>query len=323
MSVAVVAGASGFLGQAFARGLRSRGWDVLGIDVRPGPHVTVGDVTRSGAWTELLGEADLVVNAAIMGVESGHPSAFWQVNVEGARTVLAEAGRAGVDRVLHLSSTVVHGTDFADGADETDPVRMTGNPYTDTTVSAEHQALLAHASGLVSVTVARLGDVYGPHAPMWTVRPVELMRRNLFVLFDGGKGLVSPTYIDDAVDGALAAATNEDGAGHVFHVTGGETVTAREFFEHYAAMLGMSLRSLPGLAARLISTPVDIVSRNLGWQPPLHPRAVELFSHPGGYSITKAETMLGWAPGVPLEEGMERTRGWLIDAGLVPREGDG
>ena len=186
--VAVVTGASGFLGRAFAHTLKARGWEVRGVDVRPGPHVTVGDVSRAGAWTRVLEGADVVIHAAEIVGEAGDPAMFWRVNVEGTRTVLEAAGHAAVGRVLHLSSKVVFGTDFPDGVDESGPVKMTGNPYTDTAVAAEHQALLAHAGGLATVTIVRLGDVYGPHAAQWTVRPVELMRRNLFVLVEAASG---------------------------------------------------------------------------------------------------------------------------------------
>lgn len=316
--VAVVTGAAGFLGRAFVRTLADRGMEVRGIDVRPGPSVTIGDVARPGAWTALLDGADLVVHAAAIVSESGDPAQLWHVNVDGTRTVLEAAARAGVGRVLHLSSTVVHGASFPDGVDETGAVRMTGVPYTDTTVSAEHQALLAAAGGRVPVTVARLGDVYGPHSTIWTVRPVELMRRGMFVLVDGGHGIISPTYVDDAVEGALAAALSPAGVGEVFHITGGVGVEAAEFFGHYAAMLGRGMRSLPSVAAAVLTAPVDAVSRTLGWHPPLPTRALEYLTHPGTYSIEKAAKILGWRPRVSLDEGMALTREWLVDTGLVP-----
>lgn len=318
--VAVVTGAAGFLGRAFGAELRRRGFSVRGVDVRPGPSVVVGDVSRTGAWTSLLEGAHLVVHAAATTAESGDRSTFWRVNVDGTRCVLDEAGRAGVARVLHLSSTVVHGSTFDDGVDETGPVRMTGNPYTDTTVAAEHQALMAHAGGDIAVTVVRPGDVYGPHGQVWTVRPVELLRRNLLLLVDGGDGVLSPTFVDDAVEGGLAAALSPAGAGQVFHLTGGEAVTVKEFFGRYAEMLDKPLRSLPRVAARALSFPVDTVSRNLGWQPPFSPRAVEYLTHPGTYAIAKAERVLGWKPRVSLDEGLARTRVWLEEIGLVDRD---
>ena len=318
MPVAVVTGAAGFLGRAFVQELERRGYEVRGVDVRPAPHVTVGDVSRAGRWTAVLDGADLVVHTAAIVAESGDMRAFWRVNVEGTRVVLDCAARAGVGRVLHLSSIVVHGSEFPDGVDETGPIRMTGNPYTDSKCAAEHQALMSAAAGRVPVTIVRPGDVYGPHSVPWTLRPVELMKSGVFVLVDGGKGILSPVYVDDAVSGALAAAEHPGAVGEIFHLTGGVGVTAREFFTHYANWLGISLRSLPRMAAGAIATPVELVSRAVGRKPPVSPRAFEYVSHPGTYSIEKARRVLGWTPQVSLSHGMARTRDWLAEVGLVP-----
>jgi 2-alkyl-3-oxoalkanoate reductase len=318
--IAVITGAAGFMGRAFRQHLSAQGYEVRGIDVRPGPNVTVGDISRAGSWTAVFEGADLVIHAAAIVTETGDAATFWRVNVEGTRTVLEEAARAGVGRAIHLSSIVVHGSDFSDGVDESGPVRMTGNLYTDTKVSAEHQALAIAAAGELDVTVIRGGDVYGPHSQPWTVRPVELMRRNLFVLFEGGEGILSPTYIDDLVEGTLVAANADAGKGQVFHITGGEGVTAREFFGHYAQMLGKPMRSLPGFAAKGLTAPIDLVSRGLGWQPPFSLRAIEYITHPGTYSIAKAQQVLGWEPRISLDDGMRRTRTWLEETGLVRPE---
>jgi nucleoside-diphosphate-sugar epimerase len=105
----------------------------------------------------------------------------------------------------------------------------------------------------------------------------------------------------------------------VFHITGGAGVTAREFFGRYAEALDRSLRSLPSLAAIALTGPLDLVSRGLGRQPPFSPRAVEYVTHPGTYSIAKAQDVLGWRPSVDLDEGMHRTLVWLEDAGLITR----
>jgi nucleoside-diphosphate-sugar epimerase len=320
MATAVVTGASGFLGRAFTQALLARGDDVRGLDVRPGPNVTVADVSRSGAWWSVLEGADLVVHAAAVVQEQGDAATFWRVNVEGTRTVLDAAAQLGVGRVLHLSSIVVHGRDFPDGVDETGAVHMTGNPYTDTKVAGEHQALMAAAAGRVPVTVVRGGDVYGPHSTQWTIRPVELLRRNLFVLVDGGHGILSPVYVDDLVSGALAAAGSPDAVGEVFHVTGGIGVEAAEFFGHYARMLDKPLRTLPTAAAVTLTAPIERLSRNLGFAPPFSPRTLEYVSHPGTYSIRKIAAVVGWTPQVSLDEGMERTREWLIETALVPAQ---
>lgn len=318
MAIAVVTGASGFLGRAFVQELEQRGYEVRGVDVRPGPKVTAGDISRSGRWIAVLDGADLVVHTAAIVAETGDLRAFWRVNVEGTRVVLDAAAEAGVGRVLHLSSIVVHGSQFADGVDETGPVRMTGNPYTDTKVAAEHQALMVAAAGRVPVTIVRPGDIYGPHSVPWTVRPVELMKSGMFVLVDGGKGVLSPVYVDDVVAGGIAAAEHPDAVGEVFHLAGARGVPTKEFFGHYAAWLGVGLRSLPRSAATALVAPLELIARGLGRTSPVSPRAFEYVTHPGAYSIEKARRVLGWQPQVDLEDGMARTREWLEEVGLIP-----
>jgi nucleoside-diphosphate-sugar epimerase len=312
----VVTGGAGFLGRALTQTLAAQGWNVIGVDVRPAPKVISGDITRRGRWTEVLDGADLVIHAAALLGDVGDERGHWDVNAGGTATVAQACLDLGVGRLVHLSSTAVLGMAFPDQASEQHPVRMTGNPYTDSEVAAEHHALAAAAKGL-PLTIVRLGDVYGPHSSQWTVRIVELMRRNRFVLVDGGQGILSPTYVDDAVAGILVAATDQAGIGEILHVTGGEGVTAAEFFGRYAAMLGKGLPSLPRTAAIGLTTGAERVMRPLGMAPPISSRALEFVSHPGTYSIAKAYELLGWRPEIGLDEGMARTETWLREVGLL------
>lgn len=314
----MVTGGAGFLGRALVQRLASEGWDVTAVDVRPGPRVRSGDVTRAGAWTALLEGADLVIHAAALLGDVGDERSHWDVNVGGTRTVMQACLDAGVSRVLHLSSAVVLGSDFPDGATEQHPIRMTGNPYTDSKVAAEHQALTFAAKGL-PLTVLRPVHVYGPHSAQWTVRVVTLIRKGMFVLIDGGQGIMSPTFVDDLVDGALCAARHPQGVGEVFHITGGQGVTAADFFGRYAAMMDRTLPSLPKAAAMSLTAGAEKVMRPLGLAPPFSSRGLEYVSQPGTYSIAKAADLLGWSPSVSLEQGMAATETWLRDVGLLTR----
>lgn len=317
----VVTGGAGFLGNAFVVALRQRfpGAEIVPIDVRRGPGVRVADILDRAVLDPLLVGADLLVHTAAVVEESGPVDLMWRVNVGGTTSVLAAAEAASVTAVLHLSSIVVHGPSFPDGVDETGPVRMSGNPYTDTKVAAEHQALLAAARGL-PVTVVRPGDVYGPGSSPWTMRPVATMRAGSFRLIDRGRGILSPVFVDDLVEGALSLLDPEGGprlraaaVGEVFHVHGGVGVPAAEFFAHYARMLDVRLKSVPaallrGLAPLLERLPL-----------PFSPRIVEYLSHPGTYSIAKITRTTGWQPRVDLAEGMGRTERWLRERALIPR----
>jgi len=251
----VVTGAAGFLGGAVTHALRQRGHEVLALDVRGGPGVQQADITAPGDWEKALEGADLLVHAAVVGLggvgelppmRAGRPGGppvrvsedeLRRVVLGGTATVLDAADRAGVGRVVHLSCVSVLGRDFPDGVDEDAPVGLTGNACSDALAAAE-QAVCAAAAHGRPVTVLRIGDAYGPRAGRWTLWPVLLLRAGRFALVDGGRGVLSPVYVDDVVDAvaAVAAAPASAVAGRVLHVTGGETVTAAEFFGHYARM---------------------------------------------------------------------------------------
>lgn len=319
MSVAVVTGAAGFIGRAFVRSLTDRGYEVIGIDLAPGDGIVAGDVSLPGPWTDVLDDADVVVHTAAIVEEAGDSETFWRVNVDGTRRVLEAARNAGVTRALHLSSIVVYGRDFPAGEPlaETAPVRMTGGPYTDTKVASEHQALRIAAEGGIEVTVVRPGDVYGPGSKPWVLRPLELMQAGLFALPARGRGILSPTYVDDLVAGALAAAEHPEAAGQIFNITGGVGVTTREYFTPLAAAAGAPMRLLPTPVLAAAGTAADRGMRLIGREPPFAPEALEYLVHPGTYSIEKAGQVLDWSPEVSLVEGMGRSVAWLRDEGLL------
>lgn len=315
---AVVTGASGFLGRAFARALVERGDEVIGLDLveADAPWETrLVDLATPGDWRRVVAGADLVVHAAARVGEAGTWRQFRAQNAEATRHIVEASADAG--RLLHLSSIVVHGLDFPAGCAESHPVQPTGNPYTDTKIAAEHAVLAASAAGRVRATVVRLGDVYGPESRQWTVRAVEMMRAGTFALVDGDRGVLSPVFVDDVVEGGLAAAAHEAGLGETFHITGGEGVRPRVFFGHYARMLGVRLWSVPPRAARVAASLIAAASQAIGRTPPLSTRTLEYVTHPATYSIEKAARLIGWRPSVSLDDGMVRTEAWLHEAGLL------
>jgi 2-alkyl-3-oxoalkanoate reductase len=150
----------------------------------------------------------------------------------------------------------------------------------------------------------------------WTIRPVQMLRAGRLALLDGGRGVLSPVYVDDVVAGGLAAAGSEAGIGEVFPLTGGLGVPPAEFFAPYARLTGRRLRSVPWPLVRAAMRPLDLLERT-GRTPPVSTRTLEYLTHPGTYSIAKAERRLGWTPSVDLAEGMRRTERWLRSSGLL------
>ena len=306
-----ITGAAGFIGQALAERYRAQGAEVVGVDVAD------GDISQPGAWQERAAGADLVIHTAAVVSNAVGADTQWRVNVLGTRHALDAARDARARRFVHFSSVrAFSDAGFPDGVTEAWPVRPDGNAYVDTKVAAEQVVLQAHAAGEVPCTVIRPGDVYGPGSRPWTVLPVEMIKAGTFGLPARGRGLMSPVYVDNLLDGVVLAAASEAGAGQVFTIADGITVPAKEFFGHYTRALGKGEpRTAPTSVSLVLAAVFSAIERARGRTTEANPESVRYLARTGGYSIEKARRVLGYEPAVDLEEGMRRTLDWLRATG--------
>ncbi len=316
----LVTGAAGFIGRALVERFRAMGSDVRGVDV-----VDIGeeahlaaDLTDPGAWQGHAEGCDLVVHtAAVVGMYSSGEG-YWETNVAATRHAIDAAIAAGAKRFVHLSSIVVFGFDFEGEVDERSPVRPNGVHYVDTKIASEQVVLEAHAEGEIPCTIVRPGDVYGPRSRPWTVEPVRLLKTKQAILPDGGRGLHSPVYVDDLVDGIVRASTAAEAEGRVFIITGAEKPTIGEFFGHYCRMLGIDEpRTAPTRIVRELARAMDLAAKVRGKRNETTPAAIDYLTRRGSYSIARAREALGYEPAHDLEAGMRKTAEWLRAEGLV------
>jgi len=304
-----VTGAGGFIGNAVSARLAGEGADVAGLDLAGASEQRVAaagaqfrpcDVTDAGAVSEALADRELVVHTAAIVSDSGPMEEFVRVNV----------GAAGVARVVHLSSVAIWGYRFRCNLDEDAPPRPCGVPYIDTKGTSE---AVARERG---ATIVRPGDVYGPGSIPWAVRPLEALRARRFAV--PRRGLMTPVYIDDLVDCIVRALCADGAAGEAFVAWDGHAVPTREFFDHYARMLGRS--RVPALPRPLLSAVAgadELASRLTGRAPTATRWTVRYLSRTNAYSNARAREVLGWEPQVPLAEGMRRTQEWFAQEGML------
>jgi nucleoside-diphosphate-sugar epimerase len=316
-----ITGALGFIGRALADRLRSGGWEVAGVDVRADPArgVVAGDVSEPCGWQREVAASALVIHTAAIVSNVPGLAEQWRVNVLGTRRALDAAYDAGVRRFVHLSSVrAFSDRDFPDGVEESWPVRPDGSAYVETKIASEQVALQAHAAGEVEVTVVRPADVYGPGSRPWTLVPLELIRSGRALLPARGRGIFSPVYIDNLVDGIELAARHPEAAGEVFTISDGRAVTTAEFFGYYREMLGAGrITRVPTAVATALAAVAATVNRLRGHPTEETPEAVRYLARQGTYSIEKARRVLGYEPRVSLDEGMRRTEAWLRERSLV------
>jgi nucleoside-diphosphate-sugar epimerase len=321
VSRVLITGASGFLGRALAERLRADGDEVVGIDrvADPARGVHPGDTTAPEAWRAHLDGCDAVIHTAAVVSNAVDLDEQWRVNVLGTARVFTAARDATVARVVLLSSVrAFSDTGFPDGVTEDHPVRPDGNPYVDTKIASEHVALAAHAAGDVEAVVLRPGDVYGPGSVPWVLKPLDAIRAGQFLLPAMGRGIHSPVYVDDLVDGVARALRSSRAPGQIFTLAGPRGVRSDEYFGHLFRMLGRrGPLGLPTPAALVLAHAADGVNRLRGRRNDVNAISMRYLARPGTYSIEKARRVLDYAPVIDLDEGMARTEAWLRAEGLL------
>ncbi|MFB6263355.1 MAG: NAD-dependent epimerase/dehydratase family protein [Bradymonadaceae bacterium] len=321
-----VTGAGGFVGGHLVGELTARGYEVIGLDCDPdaeetvrraGAEPVIGDVRDRKTVEAVCRRCDSVVHTAALVGEGGAIERYRAVNVRGTRSLAQAAASSGVDRLLHLSSVMVYGFEYPREVDESGPLRGEDNPYCTTKIESERVVQSVEATSDLEVVIARPGDVWGPGSDPWVVRPLEWMRRHLFVLPDGGRGRLDPIYVDNLVD-ALIALLDRGQSGEAYNVTDGRSMQTREYFGRLAEWLGREkVPTCPGNWLEVAFGTVETGFDALGLEPPARRAALNFLTRPHPYSNEKLTRNIGYTPEVTFEEGLERTERWARDRGLV------
>jgi len=326
-----ITGAGGFIGSHLVERLADAECTVRGLDADPanaeyasrlGAEMTIGDTRQLEAARDFAEGCDIIIHTAARMGEGGTMSAYRDVNVRGTNTVARAAVDVGVRRFLHLSSVMVYGFDFPPEVDESGPLDGEHNPYCQTKIESESAIREFHGrstpNGDLEVIVARPGDVYGPGSSPWVVRPLKMLNDGIFVLPNGGRGMIDPTHVDNLID-ALLALLEADATGETFNVTDGLTMTTGDYFSYLARIAGVDhVRTLPGPLVRTIASILHPIGKWFDLDGMPAPAVVDFLSKPHGYSVRKLRDTIDVRPRVDLDDGMTRIEQWAIQQGLAP-----
>lgn len=320
---AFITGANGFIGRELMARLQQMGVATCGVDLNSDitRQVVSGDISQAGPWQNHARDCDIIFHTAAVVSNSAKPELYRAISVSGVRKVIDAAIQNNVPRFIHLSSIAAYGLDLTQDVDETAPITaLSGFSYCDAKAASEHPVLAAHAAGEISGTIIRPGDVYGPGSRPWVLIPLDMIRKNQFLLPANGKGIFSPVYIDNLLDGIIAAATHASGAGHIFNITDGQGITCRDFFSHHYQWLGKTTapRSMPTPLATGLTKAADLLlNKMLNQHTEINFASLAMMTRQATYSIEKAKRMLNYVPMMGLEDGMRETEKWLRDNRLI------
>ena len=305
MSVALVTGASGFLGWHVARLLTERGVHVRAL-CRPNSQIreidverVTGDLRDPASLNKAAAGCDLVFHvAADYRLWSRHPQDLYDSNVTGTRNILEAAQRASASRVVYTSTVGCIGMPKDHDGDENTPVSiadMAGH-YKRSKWLAEQVALEKARAGLPVVIVnptAPIGDHDWKPTPTGKII-VDFMSNRLPAFVDTGLNLVD---VRDTAAGHLLAA--ERGRAGERYILGCENLTLKEILARLAKIAGKPAPTTQVPYALAYATGLITTAwANVTGKPPIAPlEGVKMARKKMFVSAAKAERELGFVPG--------------------------
>lgn len=306
----LVTGATGFVGKRLTCVLAEKEHDVIAA-VRSVPEQKVAgaayeqiiDFNSVDEWTRQLQGVDCVVHAAarvhVMNeVESDPLQAFRAVNVAGTMALAEGAVRAGVKRLVFISSIKVNGEGTQPPRAYTaDDAPAPADPYGISKMEAE-QALIALGSerGL-EVVIVRPVLVYGPGVKAnfrsmmsWLYKRIPLPLGAI----DNRRSLV---FIDNLVDLIRVCCGHPGAVGQTFLVSDGTDVSTTQLLRKIGRALGVR--------PVLIGVPVwalSLAAAALGKKAVSHRLCGSL-----QVDITKNDRLLNWKPPIAMDTALETT----------------
>jgi NAD dependent epimerase/dehydratase len=306
----LVTGAEGFIGSTLVDRLLAEGADVRAL-VHYKPYaergwlagregdvdIVAGDVRDQDLVMSVVAGREVVFHlAALIGIPYSYraPESYVQTNVVGTYNVANACRRQGAARLVHTSTSEVYGTARHVPIDEQHPLQPQ-SPYSASKIGADMMALSLHHAFDLPVAVVRPFNTYGPRQSARAVIPTVIGQ--LLAGADQVRlGATEPTrdfnYVTDTVAGFLAVAASDRAVGHVVNVGSGREIS-----------VGDTARLLAAVAGR----DVQVVSESERLRPAGSEVERLLCDN------TRAREWTGWAPQVPLEEGLRRTYEWFVD----------
>lgn len=298
----LVTGAAGFVGRFVVEKLRAAGRPVRLFDLRtpawldestlkPGAlEFFRGDVTYRPDVARALDGVNRVYHLAAQLLMAGDDTRMHQVNVEGTRTVLEEAWKGGVEKVVYTSTGMLY------PPSQGGPTREETRPdpagaYGRTKVEAEAVCRSYQSRGL-SLTILRPLFVLGPgRLGVMHLLFHRLKRGRPLYLVGRGDNRFHMIHGADLADACLLAMDSE--VTGVFNVGAENPQSVRTLFEGLRthAGTGSAIRPIPVALVR-----VGIQTLSALQIAPIAPEQQAVAYQDRVLDLTQAQQMLGFVP---------------------------
>ena len=248
------------------------------------------DIADSEAMDYVFGQEqpEVVVHCASFPrqkVVNANPAWGADVMMRGLINLLENAKKHKIERFVYISSSMVYG-DFEDQVNEEDECIPQG----------QYGIMKLAGEWLVKDYARRCGFEYVIIRPSAVYGPLDVEDRvvakfmiaalqNKTLKVNGVSETLDFTYVDDAADGIVAAATRIMARNNTYNITKSHSVSLMEAAEMIVAIAGAGQ--------------IEVADRDLD------------FPSRGALNIDRARTILGYDPKVDVREGFENYFTWI------------
>ena len=308
----LVTGAGGFIGSHLSEALVSAGANVTAMikyssssswgnlehapSVVRAMDVVAGNVEDSDFVAGVVRGKDVVFHlAALIAIPYSYvaPRSYVRTNVEGTLNIVESARRLNVARVVHTSTSEVYGTALREPIDEEHPLQGQ-SPYSASKIGADKIAESYYRSFSTPVVTLRPFNTFGPRQSARAFIPAivsQAITRDFIEL-----GALDPqrdmTFIADTVAGFLKAGAMPGIEGETINLGTGETYSIGHFAQLILKLMNSTkeIRQDPKRMRPSGSEVLKLVSDN-----------------------RKAGRLLGWAPRVSIDDGLNQAISFVED----------
>ena len=313
MSKFLVTGGLGLIGHNVVERLQKRGEEVVIVDNRttygiipqdeldylmaermkkiaPDTVIYPYDISDAKDMDFVMAEhkPDVVIHMASFPrqkVVNANPAWGARVMMEGLMNICESAKSHGVERVVYISSSMVYG-DFEDQVTEEAECEPIGQ-YGIMKLAGEDIVKDYHRRGAFDYAIVRPSAVYGPldvEDRVVAKFMLQAMRGDVLRV-NGASETLDFTYVDDAADGIVAAATRIMAANRTYNITKSHSVSLLEAAEMIVKIVGRGT--------------IECRDRDAD------------FPTRGALCIDRAKVILGFDPKVDVEQGFQNYYNWL------------
>jgi uncharacterized protein YbjT (DUF2867 family) len=236
--VASVLGGTGFLGRRIARHLRKRDFSVRVASRHPercrelfgtdDPHIhsVRANVRDEQSIADAIAGAQAVANAVSLYLERGNET-FHSVHVEAARRVAAQAQRAGIEQLVHVSGI------GADPRSRSLYIRKRG------------QGELAVRDAFPNAIIIRPAVLFGSDDGFLTTILELLQRLPIYPMFGSGLTRLQPAYVEDIAEAIVRALQRTEIEPITFECGGPRVYTYEQLLKTIAREAGLKPILIP------------------------------------------------------------------------------